>query len=369
MKQLLILVIAVGLLVAAQAGKKPNLTFSRYFVAAESYESVGAFDVNNDGRPDLVSGDFWYENNGQRAGNFRKRHLIGSQSRQGEYYDDFSTIPLDVNGDGFLDVVTGGWWGGALRWLENPGANLAANKPWPIHPIDTTGSIETTCAWDVDGDGKPEIVPNNPGKALKYVRVERGQFTVVTVWPKHGHGLGCGDIDRDGKTDFIVSEGWLKRTADTTWSLQPEFKLGSASVPILVADVNQDGQNDLVVGQAHAYGLHWYEQQRQPNGLRTWQKHTIDSTASQYHVMQWADLDRDGQPELVTGKRFRAHNDGDPGADDPVGLYYFTVNKGQFQKHAIAHGPAGVGKGTGIQFALSDLLGRGRTDIIVAGKE
>ncbi|HZH66329.1 MAG TPA: FG-GAP repeat protein, partial [Flavisolibacter sp.] len=30
-------------------------------IASESFESVGVFDVNGDGKPDLVSGSFWYE--------------------------------------------------------------------------------------------------------------------------------------------------------------------------------------------------------------------------------------------------------------------------------------------------------------------
>ena len=83
------------------------------------------------------------------------------------------------------------------------------------------------------------------------------------------------------------------------------------------------------------------------------------------------DITGDGRPELLTGKRFRAHNDKDPGADDPVGLYYFTWDQArrQFTKHNIAHGPVGVGKGTGIYFAVADLRKIGRNDIVVAGKD
>ena len=87
--------------------------------------------------------------------------------------------------------------------------------------------------------------------------------------------------------------------------------------------------------------------------------------------MEWVDITGDGIPELLTGKRFRAHNDNDPGSDDPVGLYYFTWDKAQkrFTKHDIAYGPAGVGKGTGIYFAVADLRKTGRKDIVVAGKD
>ncbi|WP_128543665.1 FG-GAP repeat domain-containing protein [Larkinella soli] len=366
MKTTLLLTGLFGLTVA---GSEPKaVRFSRYFVAAESYESVGVLDANKDGRPDLLSGDFWYENGPDPKTRFRKRHLIGNQKRFDQYYDDFSTIPMDVNGDGHMDVVTGGWFGQMLRWLENPGKD----GEWKNHDIAKVGNVETTRSWDVDGDGVIEIVPNNPGHPLKYFKHEKGgTFRQVNVAPTQDHGLGFGDVNGDGRGDFIVSKGWLEAPADREkgpWPLHNEFELGTASVPILVVDVNGDRRNDLIVGQGHGYGLHWYEQTTE-GGKRGWKKHIIDEKASQYHVMEWADIDGDKKPELITGKRFRAHNDNDPGANDDVGLYYFTWDGKKFVQHTISYGPAGEGKGTGIFFQLVDLRGTGRLDIIVAGKD
>lgn len=366
-------ILAILLVGSGLIAPEPTLRFRRYFVAAESYESVAVFDVDKNDTLDIVSGDFWYE--GPR---FRRRHLISDQTRQDQYYDDFSTIPMDVNGDGRMDFVTGGWFNGTLRWLENP----AKNGPWPAHDIAKVGNVETTRAWDVDGDGTPEIVPNNPGHSLKYVKLTKpgpdtaNRFQIITVAPTQDHGLGFGDINGDGRGDLIVSKGWLEAPADRAagagpWTLHPEFNLGTASVPIIVTDVNGDRLADLIVGQGHGYGLHWYEQTRDGNGKRAWTKHLIDDKNSQYHCLEWVDITGDGRPELLTGKRYRAHNDNDPGSDDPVGLYYFTWNQTakQFVKHNIAYGPAGVGKGTGIYFAVADLRKTGRKDIIVAGKD
>lgn len=366
---------SLGLLLAAATAPPPespapkpprSLRFTRYFVAAESYESVGLIDVNQDGRPDLVSGDFWYENDADSKTRFRRRHLIGNQKRSGQYYDDFSTIPLDVNGDGNLDVITGGYFGGNLRWLENLGKNKEGE--WPVHLIAHVGAVECTRAWDVDGDGIIDIVPNNPNRPLKYFKLENGRFRQVDVGFSQNHGLGFGDLNGDGRGDFVVSKGWIENRPDGTWTFHPEFDLGVASVPILVADLNADGRGDLVVGQGHGYGLHWFEQ-GMSGGQRTWTRRSIDEAASQYHVLEWADLTGDGKPELITGKRYRAHNDTDPGCYDDVGLYYFTWDGKAFAKHTIAYGPAGVGKGTGITFALGDLRGTGRTDVVVAGKD
>jgi hypothetical protein len=353
----------------ASIAPTPTPRFNRYFVAAESYESVGVFDVDKNDTLDIVSGDFWYE-----GPHFRRRHLIGNEPRKDQYYDDFSTIPLDVNGDGYMDFVTGGWFDQTLRWVENPGASNKKST-WPLHEIGKVGNVETTRAWDIDGDGVLDIVPNNPNHPLKYVKLTSpGVFKTVTVAPKQGHGLGFGDINGDGRGDLIVSDGWLEAPENRDsgpWTLHKEFELGTASVPIIVTDVNGDKLNDLIVGQGHSYGIHWYEQVRNTQGQRNWTKHLIDDKNSQYHCLEWTDITGDGRPDLVTGKRYRAHNDGDPGCYDPVGLYYFTWDtaRKQFVKHEIAYGPAGVGKGTGIYFAIADLHKNGRKDIIVAGKD
>ena len=37
------------------------------------------------------------------------------------YVDDLSTLPLDVDGDGYVDLVTSGWFSKKLAWWRNPG--------------------------------------------------------------------------------------------------------------------------------------------------------------------------------------------------------------------------------------------------------
>lgn len=353
----------------------PPIRFRKVLIADTRYESAAVFDVNNDGIADIVCGEYWYE--GPNWSNPRSQHRIGEVQAIGEYFDDFSTIPVDINGDGYLDYVTGGWWGETLRWRENPGP---AGGDWPEHVIARTGPVETTRAWDVDGDGRLEIVPNTPGDPLVVYKLladaagrAKGEFSSHVIHSQpHGHGLGFGDINGDGRGDFVLRNGWLEAPADPfggEWAFHGEFDLGSASVPILVVDVNDDGLNDLIVGQAHNYGLDWYEQCRDSDGRRAWCKHPIDPVNSQYHDLLWVDLDGDGACELVTGKRYRAHNGRDPGEYDDYGLYYFKWNGESFSKQVVDYGPARIATGCGIHLAVADLRGSGRLDIVAPGKD
>lgn len=344
--------------------------FEKRLIDDVSYEAASVFDVDGDGVLDIVSGEYWYE-----GPTFETRHEIRSVRREGEYYDDFSDYPLDVDGDGYLDIVTGGWWGETLRWCENPGGE----GEWTVHDVDECGSIETIRYCDIDGCGTVEVFPNTPGEPAAFYKLVHDDDGAPTgTFEKHmigrepsGHGLGFGDVNGNGRTDVILADGWLecpKSPLDTPWPFRAEFDFGLASVPILAHDVTGTGQTDLIVGQAHDYGLSWWEQ-RENDGERTWIEHGIDTDRSQYHDLRLVDVDRDGDRELVTGKRYRAHCGDDPGADDPIGIYYFDVDGGSFDRHVIDHGPADEGAGCGIYFWVADLTENGRPDIVAPGKD
>jgi hypothetical protein len=350
----------------------PPVRFQKILISDEQYESCSVFDVNNDGRLDIVSGAYWYP-----GPKFDRKYPVFRFNFDGSYHDHFATIPMDVNGDGYLDIVTGSWSGNGVRWYENPKGD--PTKGWAEHFVAHPGEIETIRPWDIDGCGTPEIVPNTPPKPQKFYKLitdangkGTGQFKEYTIYDKpSGHGLGFGDVNGDGRGDIILAKGWLEAPADPLngkWTFHEEFNLGSASVPILVVDVNGDGTNDLIVGQAHPYGLDWWEQ-RTSSGRRTWIKHPIDPFNSQYHDMWWVDIDNDGKCELVTGKRYRAHCGHDPGDYDPVGIYYFKWTGENFAKQVIDYGPVRQATGCGIYFWVADIDGDGRLDIVAPGKD
>ncbi|MCL1858021.1 MAG: VCBS repeat-containing protein [Oscillospiraceae bacterium] len=301
----------------------------------------------------------------------------------GNYIHDFSDYPLDVNGDGYLDIITGSWWSEGLFWRENPGKN---GGEWKLHKIEAMSNIETIRYFDIDNCGTVEIFPNCPNEPQCFFKLIKdsngkatGEFKRYVIGTENaGHGMGFGDINGNGKTDIILFNGWLENPGDVyspNWKFHkfnvPDgFSVPGACVPILVYDVNGDGLNDLIIGNGHGFGLWWLEQTKSGTFL----PHDIDLVCSQYHDMQLFDIDDDGELELITGARYFAHNGNDPGEHNPIGSYIFKIKKvpsGEivFDKNTLDYGPAETASGMGIYFWLEDLTGNGLKDIVAPGKE
>ena len=88
-------------------------------------------------------------------------------------------------------------------------------------------------------------------------------------------------------------------------------------------------------------------------------------------ILEAHDVESSGSAitELVTGKRYRAHCGHDPGGYDHVGIYYFKWTGEGFAKQVIDYGPVRQATGCGISFAVADLDGSGRLDIVAPGKD
>jgi hypothetical protein len=345
----------------------PQATFFVHRLGTDHAEGVTTLDMNGDSRPDILSGAYWYENPGSQGGEW-KQHQYRTVGTHEEFVSDCGEWTVDVNHDGAPDVVTTGWISNGLWWYENP------KKPgvmWERHLITDSFDTEGTWMADINGDGKPDIVLahyNHSG--IIWVDFSGPQPKVHHVMGKEqdGHGTGVADVNGDGKADILTPTGWLENIdADhDQWKWHPDWDLGDAGFPIIGYDVNNDGKMDIIYGHGHSYGLYWLEQQG--NGAnRRWVKHTIDESFSQAHALKLVDLDGDGQPELLTGKRYRGHNGNDPGSYDPIVVYYYKIDRktAQFTRYAISvNGTAGAGT----QFVTEDMDGDGDIDIVTAGK-
>jgi hypothetical protein len=354
------LVCAAGFAVWS-AGRPDEIPFAKHTLDLGANETCAVVDINNDGHPDIVSGENWYEGPKWRKHKFRALHFVNN------YVDAFSDLPLDVNGDGFADLITASWFSRRLYWSQNPGKGGGG---WKEHEIESGANTEFAFLVDIDNDGKAnELLPQFGGKAggLAWYEVKNKSFVKRTVSPQNwGHGIGAGDVNGDARTDILTPKGWFEGPADprgSDWKWHPEFDLGSTGF-IYVHDVNGDGRGDLVTSMAHDYGILWFE--RGKDGA--WSKRVIDDSWSQAHAVALVDLNKDGRPELITGKRYMAHNGRDPGEREPLGIYWYEFLPGkpvQWVKHVVDYGSRAGG---GMQIPVADLDGDGDLDFATAGK-
>ncbi len=261
----------------------------------------------------------------------------------------------DIDGDGLLDLVAGGWW-----W-KNPGTE---EGPWPMQPIGAP-LFNMATVYDFDGDGRPDVLGTkgkgsesnrnfvwaaNEGKGnfrlfenvrysgsgdflqgcavalfpeglkvfLSWHRDGRGIHALsvpreprLSMWtsnlisetvstPPQSEDLALGDIDRDGDLDILLGDKWLRNDSGkwTTFTLA-HITQGEPD-RYRLADMNRDGRLDAVVSLEKGTAVFWFEQPEDPTKL--WKVHQLGTVAGQGFSMDVADFNADGWLDVVIGE-------------------------------------------------------------------
>lgn len=360
-------------------------------------EGVAVGDFNQDGKVDVAAGDVWYAAPDWKMS--RIRQPLTQQGKPTEAYDGskgysncFASFTYDLNGDGWDDLIVVGYPGDPFYWYENP-QNKAGD--WPQHEIWHSACNETVLFTDLTGDGVPELIMGSqPERQMGYLTIptqdkccEKWKFTPISEPGepnengtfKYYHGLGTGDVNSDGRLDVIIPHGWWEapeKRDSQLWTFHPlPLAKDNQGAPlpasnIYAMDLDLDGDNDLILSSAHAFGIWWFENPGKDSD-KPFTYHLIDESFSQTHALALVELTGKNKPALVTGKRYFAHMGSDPGEFQPVVMYWFDIERtrGQapkFVKHEIE---AGKDTGVGTQFTMADVNKDGKLDVVLSNKK
>lgn len=346
-----------------------KITLTNDFIS----EGVAVGDVNQDGQPDIMTGAYWFA-----APDWYRNEIVPGKTYNPEtdYSNSFLNFSMDVNQDTWIDLIVVDFPGTTANWFENP---KNKHTHWKKHLIYETVSNESPAFVDVDNDGRMDLLCADPGNK-QIIWLKSPQTKGATSWTKYtisvknapgtdvfSHGLGLGDLNKDGRPDVIIKEGWWEGPPDP---YQPNWKfhladLGDDCSQMETMDVNGDGNADVVSASAHLSGIWWHEQINE-SGQVSWEQHVISYAFAESHAIALADFNGDGQPDLVTGKRNLKRNTWrkNPGTHGPPLLFWFEFTPGK-EPYWIPH-EIDDASGAGLNIAVHDMNGDGLRDIIIS---
>lgn len=375
-------VACLGLMASFANAAEP--TSSRQQLSSTYFsEGANAGDLNQDGKPDVVCGPFWYE-----GPEFTKsREIYPPKPQPLDFYaDNFFSWVHDVNRDGRNDVFVVGFPGTPAFVYENPGKEAGH---WPKHQVFDSVSNESPHFTQLVGDETPELVCTRNGRFGFATLPADGSFS---EWKFHsisdqaaperfGHGLGVGDINGDKKLDILTAGGWFEQPGadpeSTTWSFhEAKFTNSYGGAEMYAYDVDGDGDNDVITSlAAHDYGLAWYEQDT--TGTKpVFREHTIMGKTpeqshyglvlTELHSVALVDMNGDGLKDIVTGKTYWSHHKQSPMWDAGAVVYSFELKRDNGTVDWVPRlldDESGIGR----QLSVADLNGDQRPDIVVGG--
>ena len=260
-------------------------------------------DIDKDNDLDWIVGlgggsVYWFEY--QDADKWVK-HLIGENT-----LTDKGGVAFDVDGDGWLDQVSGGTW---YHNTGNPAESFERFENGAIFAYDNiTG--------DINGDSKADLVSLSEQEGLfwydiqsdpkkKWKKVKIGEGTPGGIFPN-----GIADIDNDGDNDIVRSNVWYENLNGdgSKWLVHRSISFVESKGPyanssrIWTIDIDNDGDIDIVQAESNnPDGKIAWHANKDRLGIN-WFTYKIDYKTNQdLHSLCVADFDNDGDPDVFSG--------------------------------------------------------------------
>lgn len=296
------------------------------FVGGAHYTAIA--DMNGDRRDDLiVAGDLkrydvvWYEapEDITKVSAWQK-HIVYENDSHRTYHVETG----DIDGDGDQDIVFATKTDNSLGWLENKGSV----DGWPVTVLDANClRCFNVRAADIDKDGKDEIIASEDdskegGKLHLYIYSGNPRIAQswkrydIAVFPK-GHGVSVFeiiDMDKDGDLDIVacnhqgdvyVLENPYPLKVLSQWNQYTVTSNGLNSGrnfrEIDVGDVDNDGDNDIIVADEDQNMIIWFENPEMPLS-ESWMHHIVDKSNQHLkwcHCVELGDIDDDGDLDIA----------------------------------------------------------------------